>query len=152
MRFSIPGEPTGKGRPRVVRNGAFTRTYTPRETATYENLVRLEYQRQCGASRFSDDAQLKMTVKAFYGLAASDSKRKRQAKLNDTIRPTKKPDCDNVGKIIADSCNGLAYRDDSQIVTMTIEKHYAEIPRVEVEIVEAYTDPFEEAQHETICD
>lgn len=152
MKFSIPGEPTGKGRPRVVRNGAFTRTYTPGKTATYENLVKLEYQRQCGAERFSDDAQLKMTVKAFYGLAVSDSKRKRRAKLNGAIRPTKKPDCDNVGKIIADSCNGLAYRDDCQIVEMIVEKHYAEIPRVEVEIVEAYIDPFEEAQHETLCD
>ena len=92
MRFTIPGEPTGKGRPRVVRNGAFTRTYTPEKTATYENLVKLEYERQCHGERFGDDAQLRMVVRAFYGLAASDSKRKRQAKLEGVIRPTKKPD------------------------------------------------------------
>lgn len=145
MRFIIPGEPTGKARPRVVKRGAYATTYTPQKTVNYENLVKLEYQRQCGLERFSDDTQLKMTVKAYYGLAASDSKRKRLAKLDGTIRPTKKPDCDNVGKIIADSCNGLAYRDDAQIVSMTIEKYYAEIPRVEVEIEEAYIDPFEEA-------
>jgi Holliday junction resolvase RusA-like endonuclease len=32
--------------------------------------------------------------------------------------------------------NGLAYVDDAQIVSVTAEKRYAEIPRVEVEIRE----------------
>lgn len=33
-----------------------------------------------------------MTIKAYFGLAASDSKRVKQAKLEGVIRPTKKPD------------------------------------------------------------
>ena len=135
MRFTVPGEPTGKGRPRVVHNGAFTRAYTPEKTASYENLVKLEFQRQC-SGQYSDNGQIGMRVMCYYGLAGSDSKCKRQAKLDGAIRPTKKPDCDNVGKIIADSLNGVAYKDDAQIVSMTVEKYYAEIPRVEVEITE----------------
>lgn len=137
MRFTVPGEPQGKARPRVVRNGAFTRTYTPEKTASYENLVKLEYQRQC-PGQYIGDAAIYMRMVCYYGMARSDSRKRRQAKLDGVIRPTKKPDCDNVGKVIADSLNGIAYKDDAQIVSMLIEKYYAEIPRVEVEITEVH--------------
>lgn len=72
----------------------------------------------------------------YCALASSDNRKKRAAKLSGAIRPTKKPDCDNIGKIVADNLNGIAYKDDAQIVSMVIEKYYAEIPRVEVEITE----------------
>jgi len=136
MKFTIPGEPQGKGRPRVVRNGSFTRTFTPEKTANYENLVKLEFQRQC-PDLWIPSGPVRMVIKAYYGLAKSDSQKKRQAKLSGVIRPTKKPDIDNCIKAIADSINGLAYQDDTQIVSVTAEKYYAEIPRVEVEIEEA---------------
>ena len=135
MRFTIPGEPVGKGRPRVVHRGAFTRTYTPEKTASYENLVKLEFQRQC-PTFFVPDAPIAMKIKCYCGLAKGDSKRKRLAKITGAIRPTKKPDIDNCIKVIADALNGLAYVDDTQIVVVTAEKYYAEIPRVEVEILE----------------
>lgn len=136
MKFTIPGEPQGKGRPRVVRNGAFTKTYTPEKTAAYENLVKLEFQRQC-PGQYIADGPVNIRMVCYYGLAKGDSRKKRQAKMDGAIRPTKKPDCDNVGKVVADSLNGIAYKDDAQIVSMTIDKYFAEIPRVEVTIEEA---------------
>lgn len=54
--------------------------------------------------------------------------------------PTKKPDIDNIAKSILDALNKLAYRDDTQVVTLHMEKHYAEDPRVEVEIEEIKMD------------
>lgn len=54
--------------------------------------------------------------------------------LSGDIRPTKKPDMDNVIKIIADSLNKIAYRDDTQIVDCQVRKFYSEKPRVEVMI------------------
>ena len=51
--------------------------------------------------------------------------------------PTKKPDVDNIIKIILDSLNGLAYKDDAQIVARTCQKLYVNDdnePRVEVKI------------------
>ena len=54
--------------------------------------------------------------------------------LNGKIRPCIKVDCDNLAKIIADSLNSVAYKDDTQIVDMYIHKWYDEQPRVEVEI------------------
>lgn len=145
IRFTIHGEPRGKGRPRVARRGKYITTYTPQETVVYENLVRFEYQRQCGGFRFGDDEQLSMTVNAYYSIPKSASKAKRAAMLNGEIRPTKKPDVDNVLKVIADSLNQIAYRDDAQIVRAIINKRYAQTtPCVCVEI-EAMDEQKEEA-------
>lgn len=134
MRFTVPGEPVGKGRPRVVRNGGFTRTYTPEKTAVYENLVKLEFQRQGG--RMLRDGPVAVWIAARYGIPSSASKRKQQAMVAGFIRPTKKPDCDNVAKVICDALNGLAWKDDSQVVMLHVEKRFGEIPGVDVEIRE----------------
>jgi Holliday junction resolvase RusA-like endonuclease len=54
--------------------------------------------------------------------------------LNQAIRPTKKPDVDNIAKSIQDALNKVLYRDDSQIVLLIVGKRYADVPRVEVSI------------------
>lgn len=136
VKFSIPGAPVGKGRPKFARQGGFVRTYTPEKTASYENLVKLEYERQCKSYRFPENAPLKMNITAYYPIPKSASKSKRAAMLNKEIRPTKKPDVDNIVKIIADSLNEVAYKDDSQIVSASISKYYEAIPRVEVAIID----------------
>lgn len=48
---------------------------------------------------------------------------------------TTKPDCDNIFKIYADILNGIAYRDDSQISKLYVEKLYSDNPRVEIVIM-----------------
>ena len=50
------------------------------------------------------------------------------------IRPVKKPDADNIIKVVADSLNKVAYRDDADIVRVALEKFYSWQPRIEVEI------------------
>jgi Holliday junction resolvase RusA-like endonuclease len=126
IKFTIPGEPTGKARPRVTRWG----TYNTEKTVLYENLVKTAYNGKL------HEGYIEMTVKAYYSIAKSTSKKKREQMLSGEIRPTKKPDCDNVLKIIADALNKIAYDDDAQIVRATVEKHYSENPRVVVEINE----------------
>jgi Holliday junction resolvase RusA-like endonuclease len=54
--------------------------------------------------------------------------------LKGIIRPTKKPDIDNVAKIILDSLNCICYKDDTQIVSLIVNKYYSQEPRVEVVI------------------
>lgn len=133
-KFTVPGEPTGKGRPRFAKQGNFVRTYTPEKTVSYENLVKLEYERQCAGEPFSKDIPLFMKVEAFYSVPKSASRKKRIEMLGSKIRPTKKPDADNILKIIADSLNGIAYHDDAQIVSCELHKYYGEIPQVNVTI------------------
>ena len=132
VRFTILGEPKGKGRPRFCRNTGHA--ITPKDTVNYETLVHMEYVEQCKEVRFPDDAMLDMRIKAFYSIPKSKSKKVKALMLDGTIRPTKKPDMDNVVKIIADALNQVAYRDDTQIVDCQCRKFYSESPRVEVSI------------------
>lgn len=131
VKFIIPGEPKGKGRPRF--NMLKGSVYTPRSTATYESLVAVGYQMQC-KYKFSDIDMLEMIIHAYYKIPKSASKEKRKKIESGKILPTKKPDIDNIFKIIADSLNGIAYRDDAQIVSGICKKYYSVTPRVEVEI------------------
>lgn len=132
MKFVVPGEPCGKGRPRVVRVGGISRTYTPEKTAQYEAKVQWMFREQC--HEFIADGPVGMRINAFFSVPKSASRRKRELMLVGMIRPTKAPDVDNLAKCIGDACNGVAYRDDAQIVRLLVDKRYAEQPRVEVEI------------------
>lgn len=134
VKFIILGEPNGKGRPKFDTRGPYVRAVTPKKTANYEALVKMEYQAQCDGFMFSRDAALGMLVTAYKPIPKSTSKKKRVLMLGDIIRPTKKPDWDNVGKIVCDALNKIAFCDDTQIVDGRVIKLYAEQPRVEVEI------------------
>ena len=116
LKFVVLGEPQGKGRPRFSKVGPHVKTRTPDETILYENLIRSEYQRQCGSARFPDETQLDVRILAFYPVPSSVSKKKRRMMLDHQIRPGKKPDWDNIGKVVTDSLNQIAYRDDAQVV------------------------------------
>ena len=134
LKFVVPGEPKGKARPRVTQNGC---AYTPKETVQYENLVKMEYHRQCGRSRFNDDAPLDVRIAAYYSIPKSVSKKKKQLMRDRQLRPMKKPDTDNVVKIVLDSLNGIAYHDDVQVVDCQVRKFYSDEPRVVVIIQNA---------------
>ena len=56
--------------------------------------------------------------------------------LDNKIYPTVKPDTDNIAKSILDALNGIAYKDDKQVVTLSVKKRYDEVPRVSVWIYE----------------
>lgn len=56
-------------------------------------------------------------------------------------QPTKKPDWDNIGKIICDALNGIAYADDSQIVLGQMVKKYSDNPRTDVRLWEVIKKP-----------
>ena len=142
VRFTVLGEPQGKGRPRFaarynpVTQKAFGQAHTPDKTIAYENLIRVEYGAQTKNFCFPDGAMLDMRILAYYSIPKSKSKKAQAAMLAGEVRPTKKPDMDNVMKVVADSLNGVAYHDDTQIVDCQLRKFYAERPRVEVIIRE----------------
>lgn len=132
IRFTIPGQPFGKQRPRVVNRGKFSQAYTPKETVNYENLVKLFYTEAAKGKMFSDGTMLDVKIIAYYAVPKATSKKKAKAMLEHRIRPAKKPDWDNIGKIICDSLNLVAYHDDSAVVDAQVRKFYSDTPRVEV--------------------
>lgn len=131
----IPGEPKGKGRPRFNRKTK--QVYTPSDTAAYEKQIKLLYRDKYGEAMFPNDVPLDMRVKAFMEVPESDSLKQRAQKLSGTFRPIKRPDWDNIGKIVSDALNNVAYHDDAQIVDTQIRKFYSDNPRVEITILHA---------------
>lgn len=121
----------GKARPRVTKQGM---AYTPKKTVNYETLVQEIYAVIHGSKRL--EGQIEAQITAYFSIPKSASKKKREDMLAGIIRPTKKPDWDNIGKIICDSLNKLAYDDDSGIVTGIVRKYYSDKPRVEVVLIE----------------
>ena len=135
--FVIPGEPVAKGRPKFSTRGGYVKAITPTKTVNYETLVKLTYSQECpNATIFEKDIPLSVHIIAFFSIPKSVSKKKSRNMEDGYIRPTKKPDCDNIGKIICDALNGIAFHDDSQIVELTVDKYYSSAPEVRVSIEE----------------
>ena len=132
LRIVVPGEPVAKGRARlgVVRGHAVA--YTPAKTRHYEDIVREQAVQQFGTRQPLRDVALTLRATFFRGIPASWSKAKREAALLGTLRPTGRPDLDNMVKAITDGLNGVAYHDDAQIVEATVAKFYSLDPRVDV--------------------
>ena len=129
ITFTITGEPQGKARPRVTRNG----TFTPRKTAEYERRVRQSYREQCGDMYYGESALI-VTIAARFLTPKSVSRKKRESMLAGIIQPKRKPDADNIAKAVCDALNGIAYRDDSQITCLIVEKQYSKDAGVTVHI------------------
>ncbi|CUU47313.1 RusA family crossover junction endodeoxyribonuclease [Clostridium beijerinckii] len=124
----VEGTIKGKGRPRFF-NGHAT---TPEDTVTYENWVRICYQQQ---DRRYLEGSIKATIIAYYKIPKSYSKKRLEAIRAGIERPQKKPDIDNVAKVILDSLNKIAYKDDSQVTELIVKKVFTEeLERVEFEL------------------
>lgn len=123
MQFIVKGRPQGKKRPRFSR---VSRTvYTPRETISYENQIAMAF--KAGGGRCVPEGQcVAVSVTAFFPVPKSYSKGKRKACIDGYIRPDKKPDIDNVLKVVLDALNGLAYDDDKQVIEAICRKYYTD--------------------------
>ena len=134
IQFVIPGPPKGKGRPRFARVGSYVKTYTPEDTASYENLVKVMYKTSCRDTKL--EGQLRADIVCYFPIPSSTSKKKKELMIEGNILHTKKPDCDNVAKIVLDSLNQIAFDDDSQVCTLVVQKRYGTEPRVVVRLTE----------------
>jgi Holliday junction resolvase RusA-like endonuclease len=81
------------------------------------------------------EGQIEAFIQAFFSIPKSASQVKKAKMLSGDIRPTKKPDWDNIGKVVCDALNNLAYGDDSHVVSGTVYKWYSEEPRIVVELI-----------------
>ena len=134
--FVVEGKPVGKGRPRFKRMGNFVQTYTPEKTADYEKLVRLRFQNAGGVIT---EKPVRIKIVACFAPPKSARKKDKIEMLANRILPVKKPDCDNIAKIILDALNKIAYIDDSQVVELVVKKWFAAEEKVCVHIEEIDT-------------
>lgn len=135
ISFMIPGQPVAKGRPKFARRGNFVTAYTPGKTVNYENLVKMAAtEAMAGAQPSTGPIALELFL--MLQIPASWSKKKQEMAIDGFVCATKKPDADNVLKGIKDGCNGIVWKDDAQVVQISIIKKYSEMPRALVSIRE----------------
>ncbi|MNJ10053.1 Endodeoxyribonuclease RusA [compost metagenome] len=134
VSFLVPGEPIGKGRPRIGKVGAHARMFTPAKTANYEGLIALAGT-DAMAGRTLLEGPVMVELRIVMGVPASKSKKWKAQALAGEVFPTKKPDMDNVIKAIYDGLNGVVWKDDVQVVDAFVRKRYGATPGVHVRIV-----------------
>ena len=129
--FEVPGNPQGKARARTGKGFS----YTPEKTVLYENLIKQCFMALENKQTFFDKEPLEMYITAYFPIPKSTSKKDLERIKKKELFPTKKPDADNIAKVICDALNGIAYNDDTQIVKLEIRKQYTtEEPKVVVSI------------------
>lgn len=133
VAFTVPGEPQGKGRPRIGKVGQHARMFTPQKTVAYEGLV-AHAARQAMAGHNLLQGACTVELDVLCSVPASWSKKKQAAALAGTVRPTKKPDVDNVVKAVFDGMNGVVWKDDVQAVTVMVRKRFMPVPGVNVRV------------------
>jgi Holliday junction resolvase RusA-like endonuclease len=126
----LAGEPKGKGRPRFVKQTG--RAFTPAATRSYEAALRFAAQ-EAMAGRAPLEGALRVEIRAGFPIPASWSKYKRESAALGTIRPTVKPDADNLAKML-DALNEVVWRDDKQAVSVLIEKRYSVTPDLTISV------------------
>ncbi|THG87089.1 RusA family crossover junction endodeoxyribonuclease [Pseudomonas sp. A-1] len=132
--FTVPGEPQGKGRPRIGRVGQHARMFTPAKTVAYEGLVALAAQEAMqGRDMITGPVLIELHI--LHGVPQSMSKKRKAMALAGELLPMKKPDTDNVLKAICDGCNGVVWKDDVQATDGVFRRRYSETPGVRVRIV-----------------
>jgi Holliday junction resolvase RusA-like endonuclease len=129
--IELPGEPRGKGRPRFIRSTGHA--YTPQTTRNFEAQLKFAGQLAMKGAPPMEGA-LKVEILAAFSVPASWSKTKQTRAYAGTVRPTGKPDFDNIAKCVGDALNHVVWRDDSQIVTATVSKRYSVNPRLHIEV------------------
>lgn len=121
--FEVPGKVRGKGRPRFTRRGNFVSTYTDDKTTAYEKLIQASYLKH---TSYISQKSVRISMYICFAPNKSDTKKNRIIKLLNKLWPKKKPDVDNVIKVVLDALNKIAYSDDTQVNEVHVLRHWSE--------------------------
>lgn len=136
ITFTVEGKPQGKARARTFYDNRFGRmkSITPAQTKSYEDLIRWSY--TAAGGKYLGATTLQVDIQAFYPIPKAFSKAKTNDAVTRKLRPTTKPDCDNIIKVVLDALNGVAYYDDKQVICVSCNKYYGETGYIKVTITE----------------
>jgi Holliday junction resolvase RusA-like endonuclease len=134
LEFVVPGDPVAQGRPRMACFGKHPRMYDPPESRRYKELVRMYAETAAKDAGLDDpiDVSCKVGMRFFLRIPTMSKKRRAQCIAHE-IRPTKKPDPDNLAKSVLDGM-GAVLADDARVTCLWVQKFYGEAPRVEVSV------------------
>lgn len=135
FNFSIPGVPFAKQRPHARVVAGRSVLYTPQKTLSYEGRVAYEFtQKYPNFTPLPPEGLIFAFVECFFPIPSSMSKSLKQLASEGQLFFNKKPDVDNIAKIIFDGLNQVAFSDDKTIVANLTIKRYSLRPRVDVKL------------------
>lgn len=132
IELRIAGKASTKQRPRF--DPRTKQTYTPASNIISENDIRAVW-REAGEPRIEDDCAIALWVIVTVTRPASHFRKDGSLSAEGLRHPVprnKKPDMDNSIKLIADSLNSRAYKDDVQIAYIYAFRRWGEWPETTV--------------------
>lgn len=117
--FNFPIDPVAKGRPRFTKQG---RAYTPKKTKEFTDAIKKMAYQQYKNGPIKDAIHCTVVFMI------------KKPKTVTREYPTVKPDLDNLEKSLYDALNGIAYVDDSQIISHNVSKKYGSVSGIFVDI------------------
>lgn len=141
VTFQVPGKPQGKARARTFYNVAAGKhtSVTPDRTVLYENLIKEQFLSSANGFHIDRDKPVFLSICAKFLPPKSTPKKKREEMIGRNILPLKKPDMDNIVKVVADALNGVAYYDDTQIALLSASKIYSDEEGLDIVVGEYKT-------------
>lgn len=129
MRYVIMGDPVPLARPRFSRG----RVYDKQRNLKLVAGINLRNQHNntpllAGPLHLDAEFHMKIPVKG------------KHARLDNRYH-IYRPDVDNLLKFICDISQGIIFKDDSEVSSISIAKRYAIEPRTEFEFIEIDTEP-----------
>lgn len=127
VELEVSGQPIGKGRPRFTKTG---QVYTPPKTREYEQRIHaaawsaMQEQKLEPTEKF-----VHMEVKAFMDIPKSWPKVKRLEAEYGVLKPTAKPDLDNIIKSVGDGLENVVYYSDTQVTSIDAKKVYCNLEK-----------------------
>lgn len=122
-KITVFERPYGKQRPRF--NPQTKTAYTPEKTRIYERAIGDEWAWTV-KEKMPEGSRLSISIVAQFAPNKGEQADFRKKGITSfTGKPyPKKPDADNILKLVCDGLNGIAYDDDRQIVEMHCTKQY----------------------------
>lgn len=142
LNFSVFGYPVAQARARFTRAGLM---YTPAKTKAWKMKIAEAAREAMADVQFPAALEGPVILHLEFTLPVPPSwtKGKQHKALMGQIFPTGTPDVDNLAKAVMDAINDLnkgegggIWRDDSQVVQLTVVKRYGPTGHVHVQIRE----------------
>ena len=96
---------------------------TPDKTVLYENNILQSYLAAAGNPQLLQ-GPIEISIDAYFQIPKSTTKKVKKQIESGEVFPTKKPDADNIAKVVCDALNQVAYKDDTQVVKLVVSKKF----------------------------
>ena len=120
ISFTVPGVPIAQPRTKATTIGGYARVYTPKTADAYKASVALAFAQAYSGPPLTGPVGVEIMFIMPRPKSMLWKKRPMPSEWH-----TEKPDVDNLAKAGLDSLAGLAWVDDSQVVTLSLTKRIA---------------------------